>query len=75
MNDGRIQHLQGNHCHQEIDKTIEELDIKFDALKGKEKDAFRLTYSAFIAPMIKTVQEIATRLELLDQEITQLEIL
>ena len=58
---------------QEIDKTIEELDIKFDALGGKEKDAFRLTYSAFIAPMIKTVQEIATRLELLDQEITQLE--
>ena len=58
---------------QEIDKTIEELDIKFDALRGKEKDAFRLTYSAFIAPMIKTVQEIATRLELLDQEITQLE--
>ena len=60
---------------QEIDKTIEELGIKFDALKGKEKDAFRLRYSDFIAPMIKTVQEIATRLELLDQEITQLEIL
>jgi len=58
---------------QEIDKTIEELGIKFDALGGKEKDAFRLRYSDFIAPMIKTVQEIATRLELLDQEITQLE--
>ena len=58
---------------QEIDKTIEELGIKFDALGGKEKDAFRLRYSDFIAPMIKTVQEIAARLELLDEEITQLE--
>jgi hypothetical protein len=58
---------------QEIDETIKESGIKFDALGGKEKDAFRLRYSDFIAPMIKTVQEIDTRLELLDQEITQLE--
>jgi len=58
---------------QEIDETIEELGIKFDALGGKEKDAFRVRYSDFIAPMIKTVQEIAARLELLDEEITQLE--
>jgi hypothetical protein len=73
--DGTLTNSEENYgfMAQEIDKTIEELDIKFDALKGKEKDAFRLTYSAFIAPMIKTVQEIATRLELLDQEITQLE--
>jgi len=60
---------------QEIDETIKELGIKFDALGGKEKDAFRLRYSDFIAPMIKTVQEIAARLELLDEEITQLETL
>ena len=73
--DGTLTNSEENYgfMAQEIDKTIEELDIKFDALGGKEKDAFRLTYSAFIAPMIKTVQEIATRLELLDQEITQLE--
>ena len=73
--DGTLTNSEENYgfMAQEIDKTIEELDIKFDALRGKEKDAFRLTYSAFIAPMIKTVQEIATRLELLDQEITQLE--
>ena len=73
--DGTLTNSEENYgfMAQEIDKTIEELDIKFDALRGKEKDAFRLTYPAFIAPMIKTVQEIATRLELLDQEITQLE--
>jgi len=73
--DGTLANSEENYgfMAQEIDKTIEELDIKFDALRGKEKDAFRLTYPAFIAPMIKTVQEIATRLELLDQEITQLE--
>jgi hypothetical protein len=73
--DGTLTNSEENYgfMAQEIDKTIEELDIKFDALRGKEKDAFRLAYPAFIAPMIKTVQEIATRLELLDQEITQLE--
>lgn len=73
--DGTLANSEENYgfMAQEIDKTIEELGIKFDALGGKEKDAFRLRYSDFIAPMIKTVQEIATRLELLDQEITQLE--
>ena len=73
--DGTLTNSEENYgfMAQEIDKTVEELGIKFDALRGKEKDAFRLTYSAFIAPMIKTVQEIAARLELLDEEITQLE--
>lgn len=58
---------------QEVKETIDELGIKFDALGGEENDAYRLQYGAFIAPMIKTVQEIAERLDLLDIEVTQLE--
>ncbi len=56
-----------------LSKKFEGKEDFYDALGGKEKDAFRLRYSDFIAPMIKTVQEITARLELLDEEITQLE--
>jgi len=60
---------------QEIKETINELGIKFDALGGEENDAYRVKYSDFIAPMIKTVQEISERLELLDEEVIKLETL
>ena len=60
---------------QEIKETINQLGIKFDALGGEENDAYRLEYTAFIAPMIKTIQEISERLELLDEEVIKLETL
>lgn len=59
---------------QEVKDTINELDINFDALDGEENDAYRLQYSEFISPIIKTVQEIAERLDILNIELTQLEI-
>ena len=60
---------------QEIKETIDELGIRFDALGGEKNDAYRLASGAFIAPMIKTIQEISERLELLDEEVTKLETL
>ena len=73
--DGTLFHDEENYgfVAQEVKETINELGINFDALGGEENDAYRLEYAAFIAPMIKTVQEIAERLDILDIEVTQLE--
>ena len=73
--DGTLANNEENYgfIAQEVKETINELGIKFDALGGEENDAYRLEYNAFIGPMIKTIQEIAERLDILDIEVTQLE--
>ena len=73
--DGTLTHPEENYgfIAQDVKETLNELGIKFDALGGEENDAYRLEYGAFIAPMIKTIQEISNRLDMLDTEVTQLE--
>jgi len=59
---------------QEIKETLNELNIKFDALGDKNDNAYKLIYSGFLAPIVSTIQEISKRLDILDIELTQLEI-
>jgi hypothetical protein len=52
---------------QQLKQTLEELEVEFEALGyDDEKDAYRITYDEFIAPLIKAVQETADRLENLE---------
>ena len=73
--DGTLANDEENYgfIAQDVQETIDELGIKFDALGIEENGAYRLQYDQFIAPMIKTVQEISDRLDILDVEVTQLE--
>ena len=75
VKDGTLSNNEENYgfIAQEVQETINELGIKFDALGKEENDAYRLQYDQFIAPIIKTVQEISERLDILDTEVTQLE--
>jgi len=48
---------------QELKSTLDELNVKFDALGHDEaKNAYRVTYEELIAPIIKAVQELDERL-------------
>jgi hypothetical protein len=52
---------------QQLKQSLEELGVEFEALGyDEEKDAYRITYDEFIAPLIKAVQETADRLETLE---------
>jgi hypothetical protein len=52
---------------QQVQQSLEELEVEFQALGyDTEKDAYRITYDEFIAPLIKAVQETADRLETLE---------
>jgi hypothetical protein len=53
---------------QELKGTLEELNVKFDALgHDAEKDSYRITYEELIAPIIKAIQEIDARVTALEQ--------
>jgi hypothetical protein len=55
---------------QELKSALDELDVKFDGLgHDDEKDAYRLTYEELIAPLIKAVQELNDRLEIVEEKI------
>lgn len=52
---------------QQVQQSLQELEVEFEALGyDEEKDAYRITYDEFIAPLIKAVQETADRLETLE---------
>ena len=52
---------------QEIRETLDELNVKFDALGySEDQDAYRLTYAEMIASLTKAIQE-------LDQRLTSIE--
>lgn len=52
---------------QQIKQLVESLDTEFDALKyDSEKDAYRLSYTDMIAPLVKAVQQTSQRLETLE---------
>jgi hypothetical protein len=54
---------------QELKQTLDELNARFDGLgHDEEKDAYRLTYEELIAPLIKSVQELDTRITALENK-------
>jgi hypothetical protein len=55
---------------QELKSTLDELEIRFDGLgHDDEKDAYRLTYEELIAPIIKAIQELNIRLEVVEEKL------
>jgi hypothetical protein len=55
---------------QELKSALDELNLKFDGLgHDDEKDAYRLTYEELIAPIIKAIQELNTRLETVEEKV------
>jgi hypothetical protein len=57
---------------QELNQALTELDTRFDALgHDPKKDAYRVTYTELIAPVIKSIQELDERLKIVE---TRLEI-
>ncbi len=59
---------------QDVKNTIEELGIDFDGLgHDEESDAYRLTYENFMAPIIKTIQQLQTRTNALKQSVALLQ--
>jgi hypothetical protein len=55
---------------QELKQTLDELNVKFDGLgHDPEKDAYRITYEELIAPIIKAIQELNTRLEVVEEKV------
>jgi hypothetical protein len=55
---------------QELKSVLDELDVRFDGLgHDDDKDAYRLTYEELIAPIIKTIQELATRVDTLEEKV------
>jgi hypothetical protein len=55
---------------QELKSTLDELDVRFDGLgHDEEKDAYRLGYEELIAPLIKAIQELNSRLEVVEEKV------
>ena len=55
---------------QELKSTLDELQIKFDGLgHDEDKDAYRLTYEELIAPIIKSIQELHSRLKIVEEKV------
>jgi hypothetical protein len=55
---------------QDVRKALDELEEQFDGLKyNAEQDAYRFTYEALIAPLIKSVQELSERLEAIEEKL------
>lgn len=51
---------------QEVKQALEELNARFDGLKyDEEKDTYRITYTSFVAPLTKALQEIDERVQAL----------
>ena len=52
---------------QDVKETINELGISFDALRyTEENDSYRLTYTDFISPLTLAVQQLACRIDALE---------
>jgi hypothetical protein len=55
---------------QEIKQVLDELEVQFDALKhNDDKDAYRFTYDALFAPIIKSIQELSNRIDELESKL------
>jgi hypothetical protein len=59
---------------QELKNILEELNLQFDALGyDVEKDAYRMSYEGLIAPIIKSIQQLISRVDMLEQRVDILE--
>ena len=55
---------------QEIEDTLNDLNIQFDALKyNEDKSKYKLTYDDLMAPIIKSLQQTIDRLEYLESKV------
>lgn len=55
---------------QDVKEVVNELNIEFDAIKyNEENDEFGLTYSEFIASIVKTIKTIDERIQVLKTKI------
>jgi hypothetical protein len=56
---------------QELKGVLDELNVRYDALgHDADKDAYRMTYEELIAPLIKAVQELEVRLEVVEKKLS-----
>ena len=54
---------------QDVKTALDKLNIRYDALgHDSEKDAYRITYEELIAPIIKAIKELDTRLTYLENK-------
>jgi len=52
---------------QQVKQLLDSLDTEFDALRyNSEQDAYRISYTDMIAPLVKAVQQTSQRLETLE---------
>jgi hypothetical protein len=57
---------------QEVKEVLVELNLQFEALKYNEsKDAYRFTYEGLFAPIIKSIQELAERVEDIENRLNE----
>jgi hypothetical protein len=57
---------------QEVEEVMNELGVRFDALKHNEKDdAYRFTYEGLFAPIIKSIQELSDKIDDLEERINK----
>ena len=55
---------------QEMEETLNDLDVEFDALKfNEDKSKYMLTYDNLIAPIVKSLQQTIERLEYLESKV------
>ena len=65
-----INHKEYGIIAQDVRKALDELEEQFDGLKYNEKqDAYRFTYEALFAPVIKSIQELSERLEAIEEKL------
>jgi len=55
---------------QEVKQALEELNARFDGLKyDEEKDSYRISYTQFVGPITKALQEIDERVQTLKVQV------
>jgi hypothetical protein len=55
---------------QDLKSVLDELGARFDGLgHDEDKDAYRVTYEELIAPIIKSIQELNSRLEVVEEKV------
>jgi hypothetical protein len=57
---------------QELEQTLNELNLRFDSLKTNSK-RYRLANTDLIAPLVKSIQQLSAKLDTIKERITTLE--
>ena len=68
-----VNHKEYGFIAQEIKQTLNELDIRWDALAGTEETHYSLQHSALNASITKTIQQLLEKIEYLENKTLILE--